>query len=75
MGELAAQLMADARGADGKLCFAVLHLTEMLLNLKKRYYAAWHGERPTSRLITSRRRSIRKRNRQRLAAHSRRLRR
>jgi hypothetical protein len=33
--------------------FTVFHLTEMLLNLKKHYYAAWHGERPASRLTTS----------------------
>jgi hypothetical protein len=53
MGELAAELMVRAKGADGKLCFAVFHLTEMLLNLKKHHYAAWDGERPASRLITS----------------------
>jgi hypothetical protein len=28
MGELAAELLVNAKDADGKLCFAVFHLTK-----------------------------------------------
>ena len=35
--------MANAKCDDGKLAFAVFHLTEMLLNLEKQYMAAWKG--------------------------------
>jgi hypothetical protein len=53
MGQIASQFMANAKCDDEKLAFAVFHLTEMLLNLGKHYKAAWRGEMPTSRLITS----------------------
>jgi hypothetical protein len=53
MGQIASQLMANAECRDEKLAFAVFHVTEMLLNLEKFYKAAWRGEMPTSRLITS----------------------
>jgi hypothetical protein len=53
MAKITSQFMANAQCTDERLAFSVFHLTEMLLNLKKHYYAAWHGEMPTSRLITS----------------------
>jgi hypothetical protein len=99
MAKITSQFMANAQCTDETLAFSVFHLTEMLLNLKKHYEAAWRGEMPASRLITSpakttpgdqrslrlasdrgqamkrRRRTVGKRNRQRLASHNRRLRR
>jgi hypothetical protein len=53
MGNIASQLMANARCDDETLSFAVFHLSEMLLNLNKHYKAAWRGERPAYRLIRS----------------------
>jgi hypothetical protein len=44
--KIAAQLMSDADdGKHPELCFAVLHLNQMLENLKLRYNDAWRGER------------------------------
>jgi hypothetical protein len=44
---IAAQLMSNARIGEenANLCFAVLHLDEMLRHLKESCYAAWHGEK------------------------------
>jgi hypothetical protein len=53
MEKIASQSMASAKCDDGKLAFTVFHLIEMLLNLKKYYEAAWRGEMPPSRLLTS----------------------
>lgn len=54
MAEITSQLMANAQCTDGRLAFSVFHLTEMLLNLKKYYLAAYAGENAlTRRLITS----------------------
>jgi hypothetical protein len=41
MGNIASQLMANARCDDEKLSFAVFHVSEVLLNLNKHYKAAW----------------------------------
>lgn len=46
MGRIAAQLMSDADdGTQPELCFAVMHVSEMLSRLADLYQAAWHGER------------------------------
>lgn len=45
MGRIAAQLMSETDdGTRPELCFAVLHLSEMLDKLVARYRAAWQGE-------------------------------
>jgi hypothetical protein len=54
MAEITSQFMANAQCTDERLAFSVFHLTEMLLNLKKHYYAAYQGENALiKRLITS----------------------
>jgi len=55
MAEITSQFMANAQCTDERLAFSVFHLTEMLLNLKKYYLAAYRGENAilTKRLITS----------------------
>ncbi len=45
MGEIAAQLMLNAKNEDAALNFAVMHLAEMLMRLEKEYDDGWHGER------------------------------
>jgi hypothetical protein len=78
MASIALQMVEPAIGGredkHEKAMFAVFEVAKMLKKLKADYQAMWHGEKrgaPWKR----RRRSIRKRNRQRLAAHARRLRR
>jgi hypothetical protein len=54
MAEITSQFVVNAKCTDERLAFPVFHLTEMLLNLKKHYHAAWHGgDALTKRLITS----------------------
>jgi hypothetical protein len=36
--------MFDANNTDETLSFSVFHLNEMLLRLKEKYQAGWHGE-------------------------------
>jgi hypothetical protein len=43
MGQIASEIMANAKCDDEKLAFAVFHLVEMLSNLGKHYRAAWDG--------------------------------
>jgi hypothetical protein len=64
MGEIAFMLFDDPD--QGRFIFAVTHLDDMLRAFRTRYYAP---------VMKRRRRSHRKRNRQRLASHARRLRR
>lgn len=45
MSKLAANLMCDVDDASNSPeLFAVVHLHDMLVSLKERYYALWHGE-------------------------------
>jgi hypothetical protein len=55
MAEITSQFMANAQCTDERLAFSVFHLTEMLLNVKKYYLAAYQGEDAllAKRLITS----------------------
>jgi hypothetical protein len=45
MGEIAAELMLNAKVEDDSLRFAVFHTTEMLMRLEKEYDARWNDER------------------------------
>ena len=74
MASLAAQMMFAAdNGSNRELVFAVAHVSELLTTLKADYYA---GRRKAGGCtMKRRRRSHRKRNRQRLAAHACRLKR
>jgi hypothetical protein len=38
--------MCNHKTEDSELAFAVAHAWELLMKLKKDYYAAWHDERP-----------------------------
>jgi hypothetical protein len=75
MASIAVQMAESAiEGRDDKhekAMFAVCQVAIMLKKFKADYWVAWHGERDIDR----RRRTARKRNRQRLASHARRLRR
>jgi hypothetical protein len=77
MGEIAAERMLNAKCDDNELAFAVYHLCEMLLNLKKGYYAAWEGgDALTFRLINhpaKSSREIREDVRRRMAGDTRKL--
>lgn len=46
MGRIAAQLMSEADdGTRPELCFAVMHLSEMLDKLVEQYQDMWRGAR------------------------------
>ena len=46
MGRIAAQLMSEADdGTRPELCFAVMHLSEMLDKLVEQYQDIWRGAR------------------------------
>jgi hypothetical protein len=42
--KIAAQMITNAAGVEGKVAFVVCHVPEMLNALQAGYYAAWHGE-------------------------------
>jgi hypothetical protein len=45
MGEIAAELMLNAKVENDGLRFAVFHTAEMLIRLEKEYDARWNDER------------------------------
>jgi hypothetical protein len=45
MSEITAEMILRAKLDDKGLCFAAIHLADMLMRLEKEYDARWHGER------------------------------